>query len=69
MIIVPPRALRRSAPWQSGRALPGGVGARSRRRAMADLHPSLIKYVVTMVASVPVSYGQRAMPNATARYE
>lgn len=36
---------------------------------MADLHPSLIKYVVTMVASVPVSYGQRAMPNATARYE
>ena len=36
---------------------------------MADLHPSLIKYVVTMVASVPVLYGQRAMPNATARYE
>jgi lysophospholipid acyltransferase len=35
---------------------------------MADLHPSLIKYVVTMVASVPVSYGQRAMPNATARH-
>ena len=32
------------------------------------MHPSLVKYVATMIASVPVSYGQRLMPTTAARH-